>query len=335
MWKPLSIVSGLLLLGAGGVMYTQIRPDYQSEMKQKEAATLNKQSAEANKRASDLAHTQSEKDLGDSKALLAKNTGGKNTAQAAKDEKKAEVDKTTTEKDAAAKELADLEQKLKDLGGLPRLVAELKVLEAKQAQFTLEVANSKGAIASTISHKDSTDKVIAGLKQLDQWQKSGTIDRSFRTRVASVNPDLGFVVIPAGNASKVTMKAKLDVKRGDTTVGKLLVTSIEQNRSICEVIPGSVAAGDQILPGDVVVVNEASTPGSLTVPAPTGPAKPAPMKPAVDPTAAPADVPADPFAPPPAPDTSLPPVTGEPMEEKKPEAPPTEPAPAPAPAPPP
>ena len=335
MWKPLSIVSGLLLLGAGGVMYTQIRPAIQSEMKQREAATLNKQSAEANKRASDLAHTQSEKDLGDSKVLLAKNTGGKNTAQAAKDEKKAEVDKTTTEKDAAAKELADLEQKLKDLGGLPRLVAELKVLEAKQAQFTLEVANTKGAIASTIAHKESTDKVIAGLKQLDLWQKTGTIAPSFRTRVASVNPDLGFVVLPAGNASKVTLKAKLDVRRGDATVGKLIVTSVEQNRSICEIIPGSVAAGDQILPGDVVVVNEGSTPRSLTVPArgPVTPAKPPANKPAVDPTAAPAKAPADPYAPPPAPDATLPPATGAPMEEKKPEAPATEPAPAPAPPP--
>ena len=328
MWKPLSIVSGLLLLGAGIVMYTQVRPDYLSELKQRDAAKANKVSADLNKRASDTASDNSKKDLGDSKVLLAKNTGLKNTAQTAKDEKQAEVTKTTAEKDAAAKELADLEQKLKDLGGLPRLVAELKVLEAKQAQFTLEVANTKGAIESTIAHKEATDKVIAGLQQLELWQKTGTVAAGFRTRVSAVNPELGFVVLGAGNASRVTNKSKFDIVRGSAVVAKVIVTSLEQNRAICEVIPGSLAAGDQILPGDLAVVNEASTPRSLTVTTPaTGPAAPAAKKPAVDPTAAPAD----PFAAPPAPDAAAP---AEPMEEKKVEAPaPETPAPAPAPTP--
>ena len=303
------------ILGAGGIKYTQIRPDYLSEMKQREAAKFNKTSADLNKTASNTAHTNSEKDLGESKVLLAKNTGLKNTAQAAKDEKQAEVTKTTAEKDAAAKELADLEQKLKDLGGLPRLVAELKVLEAKQAQLTLEVANTKGAIESTIAHKDATDKVISGLKQLELWQKTGTVAAGFTTRVSAVNPELGFVVLPAGNDRKVTQKAKFDIVRGTTLVGKVIVTTLEQHQAICEVIPGSVAAGDRILPGDVAVVNESSTPKTLTVSTPSaGPGTPAAKKPAT----APAGAPADPFAAPPAPDAAAP---AAPMEEKKPEAP--------------
>ncbi len=322
MWKPLSIVSGLLLLlGAGGVMYTQIRPDYLSEMKQLEAAKTNKTSADLNRRASDTAHTNSEKDLGDSKVLLGKNTGVKNTAQAAKDEKQAEVTKTTGEKDAAAKELADLEQKLKDLGGLPRLVAELKVLEAKQAQLTLEVANTKGAIESTIAHKDATDKVISGLKQLELWQKTGTVAAGFRTRVSAVNPELGFVVLPVGNDRKVTQKSKFDILRGGSLVGKVIVTTLEQNQSICEIIPGSVAAGDRIMPGDVAIVNESSTPKSLTVSTPAAPAakKPAANRVgAADPAAGTAP---DPFAAPPAPDAAAP---AAPMEEKTPEAPPAD-----------
>ncbi len=327
MWKPLSIVSGLLLLGAGGIMYTQIRPDYLSEMKQREAARANKTLAGLNQGESAAASDKSGKDLGESKVLLAKRIGEKNTAQATKDEKKTEVDKNTAEKDAAAKELADLENKLKDLGGLPRLVAELKVLEAKQALLTSEVSNTKGAIASTIAHKEATDKVIAGLKQLDLWQKTGTMAAGFRSRVSAVNPDSGYVVLAAGNASKVTQKAKFDVVRGGVIVGKLIATTVEQNRTICEVIPGSVAAGDQILPGDSVIVNAASTPRALSVPtAPASAPKPAAATPA-DPTAAPAVAPADPFAAPPAPDAAAPAVPAEPMEETKPEAP--EPAPTP------
>lgn len=324
MWKPLSIVSGLILLSAGGIMYTQVRNPLLSERKQKAAAENNKKSAERNKLESKEARAKSDTDLADSKALLDKNTRAKNDAQAAKDQKNTELTTATTEKDAAAKELADLEQKLKDLGGLERLVAELKLLEAKKATLDTGIANTKDAIASTIAHKNATDKVIAGLKQLDLWQKTGTMDPKFRTRVAAVNPDLGFVVLAEGNASRVVKQAKFDVVRGESTVGRLVVTHIEQNRSICEVVPGSVAAGDSILPGDLVVVNSASTPRSLAAAA--GTEKSEEKKDAAAPAeaAAPAD-PADPFAAPaadaPAPAAEAPaadspaPAAEAPMEE--------------------
>lgn len=282
-------------------MYTQVRNPFLSERAQLAAAKKNQTSAKLNEQESKKARAQSDSDLTDSKALLDKNTRIKNEAQSAKDEKNAELTKTTGEKDAAAKELADLEQRLKDLGGLERLVAELKVLEAKKGVLDTGIANTKGAIAATIAHKEATDKVIAGLKQLDLWQKTGTMAATFRSRVSAVNPELGFVVLSDGNASKVVRGAKLDAKRGDSTVARLVVTHIEQNRSICEVVPGSVAAGDSVLPGDLVVVNGASTPRSLASAAGKEKTDKSAEKKAdaADPASAPAE--SDPFASPAAP----------------------------------
>ena len=297
MWKPLSIISGLLLLTAGALMYTQVRYPFLSERKQLEEASKNKQSAIANQAESRNARAQSDKDLEEAKAELAKNTRLKNEAQSKKDAKVQEVTETQKQKDDAAKELAEIEEKLKGLGGLERLVAELKVLQAKQQMLTTSITNTKGAIESSIAHKEATDKVIAGLKLKDLYQKTGTMVANFRSRVTEVSPELGFVVLADGNASNVTRGAKFDVRRGDSSICKIVVTHLEQNRSIAEVIPGTVAPGQSILPGDSVVVSASSTPRALvTSPAAAKPAAAKKDDSTADPDAAPATSPADPFA---------------------------------------
>jgi uncharacterized protein HemX len=126
MWKPLSIISGVLLLAAGGIMYTQVQYPIRSEKAQAKAAQDNLVSAQKNQEASRKAGAQAVIDREDAKTELAANSQKKAEALAVKEKKVAEVTETTAKKDAAAKELADLDAKLKDLGGLARLVAELK-----------------------------------------------------------------------------------------------------------------------------------------------------------------------------------------------------------------
>ncbi|HWB04136.1 MAG TPA: hypothetical protein VG796_14000 [Verrucomicrobiales bacterium] len=323
MWKPLSIISGLLLLIAGGIMYTQVQYPLRSEKLQAKAANDNLALANANQVESKKARAQSDTDLADAKNELAANSQKKATALAAKEKKVAEVTETTAKKDAAAKELADLENKLKDLGGLARLVAELKELEAKKTTLDASIENTKGAIASTIAHREATDKVIAGLKLRDIYQRTGTIVESFKTFVSAVNPELGFVVLAHGNASNVTKGAKFDITRNGALIAKVTVTQLEQTRAIAEIVPGTLAAGETIMPGDRASVNVSSTPSSLAASVKKPDAKPAAKPGAADATkpAEPAAV--DPFA---SPDGAAPPA------EKPAPTPPAE-TPAPAPAP--
>ena len=303
MWKPLSVVSGVALLSAGGIAFTQVKPVLSSERAQEKASKENKIKAEQNFTASNEAKDTADKELTEAKGELQRNTAEKNEAELAFANKVKELDEAKTAKESAEKELADLEQKLKDLGGLDTLVAELKSLNAKKDQLMAQIAAKKDQIAAAVSTKDTVDKSIARLQKLDLWQRTGTMDPAFRARVSAVNPAYGFVVIGAGNQSRVVKQAKLDVKRGDNVVGTIVVTHIDQARSIGEIVPGTVAAGDSILPGDTVVVNFASQPRAGSVVPANGAAKPgADGQPAgevpADPTAAPAEEPAatDPFA---------------------------------------
>jgi hypothetical protein len=161
---------------------------------------------------------------------------------------------------------------------------------------------------------------VAQLKLRDIYQRTGTVVEGFTSFVSAVNPELGFVVLAHGNASNVTKGAKFDVVRGGAAIAKITVTRIEQSRAYAEIVPGTLAAGESILPGDRAVVNAGSTPRALAATVNKANAKPAAKKPGApgapaakpDPAATP-----DPFA---SPDGATPPAA--PME--KPAAPPAE-----------
>ncbi len=295
MWKPLSIVSGVALLAGGGIIYGMVRPVLVAERTQVANAESNKLATEKRKTEMDAAAKVADKELEKMKDALSKAERAKAEAAAQKEEIAKAVEAATTEKEAAAKDLADLDQKMKDLGGLEAMVAELKAQEAKRVEYDKQIATAKSDIESALARKTSLDKVITDIKRIDLWQQTGTMAPSFRSRVTAVNPDWGFVTIGAGNNAAMVRQAKLDVLRGGSVVGKLVVTHVSPNSSSAEIIPGSVAPGDSILPGDQVKTGAASLPSNIRSAPATAPATPA--TPAAT-TPKDADAPVDPFAPP-------------------------------------
>lgn len=319
MWKPLSIVSGVALLASGGIIYSMVRPVLTAERLQAANAEEYKTKATKEKLAAVAGAATAEKELKDMQDSLSKAEKAKAEAAAKKEDVAKLVEDATASKVAAAKDLDELEQKMKDLGGLPAMVAELKAQEAKRVEYDNQITTAKSAIENALASKAVLDKQIAELKRIDLWQQTGTMAPTFRSRITAVNQDWGFVTIGAGNSSSVVRQAKLDVVRGNSIVGKVIVTNVASGSSAAEIVPGSVAPGDSILPGDQVKTGAASMPSNArpvpaapTAPAapkagePAAPAAPAPdAAPAADPFAPPADAPA---ATPPAPAAEAPAV---------------------------
>ena len=309
MWKPLSIVSGVALLASGGIIYSMVRPVLTAERIQAANAEEYKAKATKEKLAAVAGATTAEKELKDMQDSLSKAEKAKAEAAAKKEDVAKLVEDATASKVAAAKDLDELEQKMKDLGGLPAMVAELKAQEAKRVEYDNQIATAKSAIENALASKATLDKQIAELKRIDLWQQTGTMAPTFRSRITAVNQDWGFVTIGAGNGSSVVRQAKLDVVRGNSIVGKVIVTNVASGSSAAEIVPGSVAPGDSILPGDQVKTGAASMPSNArpapaAAPAPAAPkagepaapATPAAPAPAADPFAPPADAPAAPAA---------------------------------------
>ena len=309
MWKPLSIVSGVALLAAGGITYSMVRPVLIAERTQAANAEDYKAKATKQKLEAAAATTTAEKELKEMQGSLTKAEKAKADAAAKKEEVSKLVEETTAAKVAAAKELDELDQKMKDLGGLPAMVAELKAQEAKRVEYDKQITSAKATIESSLASKATLDKQISELKRIDLWQQTGTMAPTFRSRITAVNQDWGFVTIGAGNGSSVVRQAKLDVVRGNSIVGKIVVTNVSNGSSAAEIVPGSVAPGDSILPGDQVKTGSASMPSNArpapaAAPAPAAPkagepaapVTPAAPAPAADRFAPPADAPAAPAA---------------------------------------
>jgi hypothetical protein len=293
MWKPLSIVSSVALLAGGGIIFSMVRPVLTAERTQVANAEGYKQKSQKLKVDAAAAIKTAEAELEKMKDGLTKAERAKGEAAAKKDEILKLLAEATTAKDAASKDLADQEQKMKDLGGVEAMVAELKSQEAKRVEYDKQISTAKSSIESALASKTVLDKQISEIKLISIWQQTGTMVPTFRSRVTAVNPEWGFVTIGAGNTSSVTRQAKLDVVRGGSLVGKLIVTHVSPGSSSAEIVPGSVAPGDSILPGDQVKTGAGSLPSNIRIPA--TPATPASTPAAAKPGAA-ASAPAAPAA---------------------------------------
>ena len=128
----------------------------------------------------------------------------------------------------------------------PDLEAKLKESETKLAEQTALTQ------ALTGRTKDAEAKAEALQKEKDRRDRQ-LIAKGLEGQVLAVNQAWNFVVLSIGDRQGVVVNAQMIVKRGDTMVGKIRITSVEPSTSIADVVPGSVRQGLRVLPGDVVI----------------------------------------------------------------------------------
>ncbi len=156
----------------------------------------------------------------------------------------------------------------------------------------LEIVQKQGAAAAAKVEEDRLAKVVNELKSLRTDQDAGVIRGEFQSNVKRAFNKWGFVVINGGNDQGVVDRAQLDVYRRGQPICKLLVTSVDPSEAVADIIPGSLAAGQTVQTGDVVVktVRRAPAVQPAAAPSTAAPANPAPQPAAPKPAGA-----ADPF----------------------------------------
>lgn len=76
--------------------------------------------------------------------------------------------------------------------------------------------------------------------------------RGRTAQILEVNPRWDYVIIDKGQIDELTPDVQAYVHRGNEYVGKLKVTTVKQGVSIARILPGSVADGMTIEPGDTL-----------------------------------------------------------------------------------
>jgi predicted RNase H-like nuclease (RuvC/YqgF family) len=151
---------------------------------------------------------------------------------------KSKVDSTTKLKD-------DIMQKFTDLQNEPVQQQLTEARTAIEEQKTINTELTANIDKSKLRIKDLEEQ----LAQKKRLEKIGALSG----RVLAVNEAWNFVVLNIGDKDGISSNSELLVKRGNTRIGRIRITSVEPASSIADIIPGSLIGGLNIQPGDYVV----------------------------------------------------------------------------------
>lgn len=314
LWKLLSGLAAVALLVGVWSSYNN-RASLEEELKQAKRAVENNKAVKAEFPKVTAQKELKTKQLEEQKKALDEVKLEKTKVDSDTDLKSKEGELVKQNLEEVNKQLTQLEDQIKKVGDVKKLLASVQEETEKKKAVDAAIANQQQQLALSDERIGKVQAEITRFQDVEKRQRSGVVEPGFTARVAQAFQEFGFVVLNKGNASGMFADAMLDVKRGRTIVAKLKVRDVEQGLSVADLVPGSLAPGESIRSGDLVVAaREVPKPAAApAVPAPAAdpsqqPAAPAPMAPAgADPFggapgAAPAPAPmapggADPFAP--------------------------------------
>lgn len=255
MWKTLTVITILLAGSAAALRYLGSK-DAELDV------TLLKRSEE-NVVSADEHLQQKKAELTASETKRDETSTAANDEETKRDKSKSDEEMTKTEKSniesevtTKKAELANLEEQLKDLGGIEELMAKVESLEAQSLKTKTELAIAKSRFKSLVSTEAAVKKRIVSLKDNEAMQQSGKMV-TLSTRVSQTFNDWGFVVIGAGGRQNVVAGTALEVTRGGEVIANLRVTNLEANLAACDI--ESTVDGALIGVGDRVRVASEST----------------------------------------------------------------------------
>jgi hypothetical protein len=220
----------------------QLRDDRDSQRTQKEQAQH--QLTETKKTLADTQNTlaQTQQQLTDAQSARDDALHKLTVATTQIDDLNGKLTKANADRDTAQAQLAAYTA----TGKTPQQVNDLdKVL--KEEQDAVDVADQENTI---LSHK------VASLKsQLAELLQPGyevPLPANLKGVVMAVDPKWKFVVLNVGEEQGVLKDGEMLVSRDGKLVAKIIVHSVEKDRSIANLVPGwqlgEIIEGDQVIP---------------------------------------------------------------------------------------
>jgi hypothetical protein len=254
----------------------------QSTLKEK-SSSLTKTQGDLQTSKNDLKKSNEERDAANTKA----EETAKNLDQSKKDldTAKGELDTAKTSVTGLTADLAKANEELEKLrkpavAGGPSEDPRIAPLQAEVQTAKAEAAEAKKVLDLTIAQGKENEIKLAEATKRERDREKGITRKGLQGRILAVNGGWNFVVLSVGDKQGVMVNSPLLVVRGGTPVARLRITSVEPSTSIADVIPGSVARGVTVQPGDTVIfegtrsITDDEKPSSTPESTPPAPALP-------------------------------------------------------------
>lgn len=169
------------------------------------------------------------------------------------EELKQDLDAKTAKIAENKKQLDEIREKTSKVGDISALATKMRTAKAEMEELAQSVASAETKLANLTAQSKQCESQTAALKQKFEVMSSGQSLPSLNTRIRSIYPSWGFVTLATGSSGGVVANSTLDVVRGDNTVAKLLVTSVESGTAAASIIPDSMANDTALMVGDRVI----------------------------------------------------------------------------------
>ena len=171
------------------------------------------------------------------------------------DELKQDFETKTTTVATNKQQLDQIREKTSKIGDLNSLASKMRTTKAEMEELAQAVGTAEAKLANLTAQNNQCESQTKALKQKFDILSSGQSLPSLNTRIRSIYPSWGFVTLGTGSSGGVVANSTLDVVRGDNTVAKLLVTSVESNTAAASIIPDSMANDTGLMVGDRVIAS--------------------------------------------------------------------------------
>ena len=249
MYRVALIFAILAAVGSLAVSFTVTQPKVVSLTE--ENSSLNTQLTDATN-----AKTEAEK-----KAKVATAAAEKTAAELASTKKDLDEAsaKATQQQTRADKYFADLQKATADKNSAQEQLARWSALRIEPDQVIAlqkDLKNVRETAAALADQEKILNRSIATLKsKLARYEDENIVVEmpGLKGKVVSVDPKWEFVVLDVGASQGAKEGGLLLVRRGDKLVGKVRIVSVDDNRSVANVLPAwkqgdvAVAAGDAVL----------------------------------------------------------------------------------------
>ena len=184
-----------------------------------------------------------EKEAADGKGELTK-------AQTAASEAQAQIT-------AKNEEITKLNQQLAQAGTNPGAPAagaeEMTQLQTQLKEAQTKLAESEEIIRTQKARADEAESRAKVLQDKENTRQGKMLAKGLEGQILAVNQSWSFVVLGIGDRQGVVPNAEMVIVRDGQAIGKVRVSSVEPSTAVADIIPGSLARGVRVQPGDRVI----------------------------------------------------------------------------------
>lgn len=143
-----------------------------------------------------------------------------------------------------------------DVNSMEELQEKIKELQGTTVAREKELAETQALVEGANAAINKLDEQLTAGHGRQMDRSRGIRLNTSEAVIQAVNADWGFVVINAGESQGYRGDNTLIVKRGDTYIAKLAITSLSKNQMVADILPKSVVRGMSVMPGDRVILEK-------------------------------------------------------------------------------